>query len=252
MTTRKNISNNLGFESFDPLGTKAVGEAGKLATDFLISTAKVLLNSICKPALEELGLLVRDKIQNWRLLNIVRMLEKANGKLDFNGKELKLKAHPKVGIKIIEQSSLEDDEFLQDLWAGLFASSCTENGKDDSNLIFIELLKNLTKSQAIYLKYLCEHSPKKIIVDGNAVTGEFIEFSLKETKKIIGLKDVSIIDLQIDYLRSLQLIAGGLNTFDPQKKVFKVRLTSLGIYFYYKISGSRVDIMNFYKSTIVN
>jgi hypothetical protein len=46
-------------------------------------------------------------------------------------------AHPRVLHEIIENASWVDDEEVQAMWAGLLASSCTEDGKDDKNLIYI-------------------------------------------------------------------------------------------------------------------
>ena len=59
------------------------------------------------------------------------MLEKAQGKLEYKEGSLEVKSHPRVAISIIEKSSFIDDEIVQEMWAGLFASSCDKDGQDD-------------------------------------------------------------------------------------------------------------------------
>ena len=61
-------------------------------------------------------------------------------------------AHPRILFKIIEEGSWSEDGVVQDMWAGLVQSSCSDSGDDDSNLIFINLLSNMTKLQAKILK----------------------------------------------------------------------------------------------------
>ncbi len=73
-----------------------------------------------------MGLLLRDQIRHWRLNNIFKILNKAKGKIDFQDDQLQIKAHPRVALSIIENGSLIDNDEVQNLWAGLFISSCTK------------------------------------------------------------------------------------------------------------------------------
>ena len=102
------------------------------------------LEVVFKPGLQELGFLIKDQVRQWRLKNALRVMEKARGKLYFENGELQIKANARVGLSIIENCSMVDDDELQDMWAGFFASSCTEDGKDDSNIIFVDLLRRMS------------------------------------------------------------------------------------------------------------
>ena len=63
----------------DLLGIEPLSEAGLEATKAAIKGVSSFLESIFKPGLEELGFMVKDEIRYWRLNNILRMLNKAQG-----------------------------------------------------------------------------------------------------------------------------------------------------------------------------
>jgi len=110
----------------------------------LVTGAKGALNRLFGPAADEFGLLLAQRVRFWRLKNAVEILKKADALL----KEAGLIANPRVGYRILEEGSWCDDEFLQDMWAGLLASSCTDEGKDDSNLVFVHILSQMTSLEA--------------------------------------------------------------------------------------------------------
>ena len=60
----------------------------------------------------------------------------------------------------LENGSWSERDEVQEMWAGLLASACTEDGKDDSNLLFMNLLSQLTGVQVAILKYGCEKAQK--------------------------------------------------------------------------------------------
>lgn len=144
------------MEIHDIFGIKPIGEAQLEAIKAAIKGVSSFLELVFKPGLEELGYLMKDEVRYWRLNNILRMLNKAQGKLDFDGKELNLTANARVGLNIMECCSEVDNEELQDLWAGLFASSCTPDGKDDSNMNFVDLLRRMSSVEAKIIDYACK------------------------------------------------------------------------------------------------
>lgn len=128
----------------DVLGIKPFGEATLQLTRASIDGVTSFLNIVFKPGLEELGYMFRGKVRQWRLNNIMRVLEKARGRMCFDGRDLNLCVNPRVGLSIMECSSEVDDDELQELWAGLFVSSCTPDGRDDSNMNFVDLLRRMS------------------------------------------------------------------------------------------------------------
>lgn len=152
---------NISFEGFDPFGLKVTGEISKHISQFGIDAAKAFLNTTCKPLLAELGLGGKDIVRNWRLLNIIKMLEKAQGKLKYDYEKENLVIDPRVAFQIVEHASIVSNETLQEMWAGLFAASCHAY-EEDENIFFIDILKRLTSSQVKFLGYLCENSKKAV------------------------------------------------------------------------------------------
>ena len=114
------------IEIKDLLGIEPYGEIGLEVTKASIKGISSFLNEVFKPGLQELGFMFSDNVRRWRLNNLLRVLEKAKGKLVFDGKQLNLTANARVGLSIMEECSAVDNDELQDLWAGLFASSCTQ------------------------------------------------------------------------------------------------------------------------------
>ena len=136
------------MEVNDLLGITPNSKDGSEATKAAIKGVSSFLEKVFKPGLEELGQIFKDEIRYWRLKNILSMLNLAKGKLEFDGKELSLTANARVGLAIMEECSSVDNEELQNLWAGLFASSCTPDGKDDSNMNFVDLLRRMSSVEA--------------------------------------------------------------------------------------------------------
>ena len=70
-------------ESTDLLGLAPYGEAINTVVTKSFEVIEGFLKIVCVPALEELGLLLKDQLRHWRLNNVLRILTKAKGKLEF-------------------------------------------------------------------------------------------------------------------------------------------------------------------------
>lgn len=239
--------------SLDILGIKPIGNALNISVEKSFQGIEGFLKSVCMPALDEIGLLLKDKVRNWRLNNALRIIEKSKGKLNFQGETLQIKAHPRVALSIIDNGSVIDNEELQELWAGLFASSCTENGQDDENLIFADLLKQLTVAEAKILKYSCISSRKILYMNG-LVLGDILEADLKLLTELTGITNVHRIDRELDHLRSLELIGGsGVGGFnvDSNDLIADISPTALALNLYVKGQGYNTNIAEFFKHSII-
>lgn len=191
--------------SKDILGIAPYGEALKIAVEKGFNGAEAILSKVCLPVAEEFGLMFRDHVRYWRLNNIIRIITKSEKKIEFVNGQLELTAHPRVTKEIIENGSWCDDDEIQDMWAGILASSCTVSVGDDSNLIFVNVLKQLTKNQVKILNYICKNC--KIRVDKNGLLyAEHIEISYEEICTILGSINLHQIDAELDFLRSHELL----------------------------------------------
>ena len=125
--------------SLDVFGVKPLADSVKQVTQGAIDGVAAFLSRICLPAAEEFGLLLRDKVARYRATNAVKIAQKAEQKLRAASGEVNGHAHPRLVGIVLEIGSWTDADEIQELWAGLLASSCTPDGQDQSNLIFLNL-----------------------------------------------------------------------------------------------------------------
>src|SRR4030042_1403244 len=120
----------------DIFGIGSYGETIKCG----VESAVRFLEALCLPAAEEVGILFQDKVHIWRLKNTIPIIQEAQKILDKRSNFESLHAHPRIAIKVIKEGSCVDDPNLQKMWGGLLASSCTKDGADETNLIFVNIL----------------------------------------------------------------------------------------------------------------
>ena len=131
----------------DILGIGAVAKA----VDRVVEGAGTFLGKICLPAAEEYGLCLKDKVSAYRTQNAEAIAIKASQKIPAEIID-SVSAHPKLVMKALTDGSWVDDGEIQDMWAGLLASSCSTT-PDESNLIFMNILSQLTPTQVAIVRY---------------------------------------------------------------------------------------------------
>lgn len=214
----------------------------KSAVDRTLDGVGTFLSSVCLPASQEFGLMLQDKVRTWRLNNIIHVLENTEGKLMFHDEKLQLQANPKVALSILENASMVDDETLQEWWAGLFASACTNDGKDDQNLIFVNLLKELTAFEVKLLSYCCIVCSKNIFPNKLIIANDDLRLSVDEIARITGVDDIRRIDREIDHMVSIGLFSNGfvnISGFVANEEQVEARVTpsALALNLYYKANS---------------
>lgn len=147
------------------------------------------------PAAEQLGLYFEDRVKELRYSYALSIVEKGKKKLEARVGDTEVHAHPRMIYDIISKGSWVDDPELQEMWAGLLASSCTEDGKDQSNLVYANILGQMTAAQSRILDYVCwnakigYHSPSKAI--------EARPLTVPTTKivEVVQITDINQIDV---------------------------------------------------------
>ena len=222
-------------KSLDILGIKPVADAVSVVTTATTAGIGAFLSRICLPAAEEYGLLLRDKVGAWRAQNAIAIATKAETKLRRLSNPDGRHAHPRLVGAVIENGSWIEDDFLQEMWAGLLASGCTEDGQDQLNVIFSTSLAQLTPAQAKVLQFACEKCQKIRSTSGLAVPKVLI-ISVAEVLEVAGISDVHSMDLQLDHLRGIGLldIASGLN---PDAEMANLCPTALGLQLFIRSEG---------------
>lgn len=222
-------------KSVDLLGIKPFGEAVKEVASRAMDGAGAFLGRICLPAAEEFGLLLRDKVGVWRASNAARIAASAEAMLERQGGTAGKHAHPRIVGKVLEHGSWEDDSVAQDMWAGLLATACTPDGKDQQNLVFVNLLEQMTSSQAKLLREVCEKAVKFKSGQGYLQAHSFIVTS-SEAITFLGTTSVNDADVQLDHMREIGVLTpeGG---FDPENDEANLTPSALGLHLYVRSSG---------------
>jgi len=110
-----------------------------------LDMAKSFLDKLIMPAVEEVGLLVKDHVTMWRFNNQLRMVNKAKvycDKHDINPKTISLK----VLSPLLEYSGLEEDEGLQDKWA-ILLGNMVDSDQNVENHVFPYILSQISKTE---------------------------------------------------------------------------------------------------------
>ena len=230
-------------KSLDVLGIKPIAESINKVASATVDGAASFLGRICLPAAEEFGLLLRDRVRGWRAANIAAITARAEARLEYANATDNVHAHPRLVHNILEEGSWTEDPIVQDLWSGLLSSSCTERGDDDSNLLFVNLLSELTKLQARLLKYVCENAQKYASLNG-LIQSRRVHITLDTLIEITGESDIHRLDREIDHLREVGLVHGGFNSDGSTDA--HVAPTAIALHMYVRCHGSRESPTDFF------
>ena len=117
-----------------------------------MAAAKGLLEKLCGPAVEEIGLLLQDRVRVYRLKNQLRMLGKVQAMLK-DGDEIH--AVPlRTLLPLLEGASLEDNDELSNKWAGLLASAASSGDMSLTHPGFPRILSEMSPQEALILDKL--------------------------------------------------------------------------------------------------
>ncbi len=114
-----------------------------------VDKAADLLHKLAGPVFEEFGAMLGDKVRVYRVKNLVKTIQKTEQLLHDAGLPTNA-VPPRLLLPIIENSSIEDDDSLQQLWAGLLATASQQT--DSVSPSFVETLKQLTPDEARHIE----------------------------------------------------------------------------------------------------
>ena len=223
---------------------KETDEKGALTTlaKGAVDGSAAFLGRICLPAAEEFGLFLKDKVSAWRANNAREIVKKAEEKLNKLENNKNLHAHPRLVTTAFETGSFSDNPEVQEMWAGLLASSCEEEGKDESNLLFMTILSQINSTEAIILNYLCKTANKKVSKNGFIWVDE-MEITVEKITELTGITDIHRMDRELDHLSALDIISGGFNSTDDTAKVAP---RALGLNMYVSCQGSKESPLEYF------
>lgn len=140
--------------------SKAVAEVAKFATSTVEKVSNAtgfIAKYIDEPLNELVGKWVDNKkFDRWE--NKVKIQDRVNSILKERGCETIRMIPPKLGIPLIDNALLEDDDDLRELWCKLIANSLDSTREFRLKYVYIDIIKSLTPLDALILKYIHEES----------------------------------------------------------------------------------------------
>lgn len=182
---------------------------------------------------------------------MISLGEKFGATMEKKGTPLEnLSAPARIVMKVFEEGSWAEDIDSQSMWAGLLASSCTRDGKDDSNLIFVNILGQMTAPEARLFDFIFQATVKSLLEDRST---EMLVCRLtpyvEELRKAAKLPDVSLLRRVLERLKALGLLdyryIGGAN---PPGDRYGLDALESGLHLYARCqgcSGSPADFLAF-------
>jgi hypothetical protein len=204
-----------------------------------MARALAFLRRICPPAAEEMKEMMHKTLSSVRVANAVDIAFKAERLLVNQPNAYNMVAHPGLMVRILEHGTWVDMEWIQELWAGLLASSCTFEGQDESNLVFINLLSRMAPLPTQILTAACAKATQAM-AESASVSPYLLAFSAEEMAKITRSNNLTKIYRSIAELSELGLLERGPKiSSSANSDTGKAKPTNLGLQMYARCQGIR-------------
>ena len=128
------------------IGDSSVVNVYGIAKEDINKTEKFWNLLLNEPA-KELGLLFSETIKSVRLKNLLKISSMAYNKLNERGIR-PFNISIKLAHSLIEYSSLEEDEYMQELWSNLLVSTDESLSGEMQKRLFIDILNKLSQREA--------------------------------------------------------------------------------------------------------
>lgn len=230
---------------------KAVQGLAKTAETAITAGRKLgefVSRTIAEPLKETMGILT-DRLQFMRWERWVRLVDKVEEIIEERKLQGKTRVvPPKIALPIIENASLEEDDFLQDMWVNLLISAMDES-REMPRTAYIEIIKVLTPADAQLLKLMHSEfelqrdhiSPDYTILPSGAEVS-FRSPSRLPMPSMVLMKTLSASDRTAFEVSMDNLVRVGCATFYKERHVLmmdglpesnnkSICITSLGISF---------------------
>lgn len=135
---------------------KAVQEIAKATSNAIDKTSELsrFISQIIGPAIQDLGDIVKQYTEHWKISNALHLRDKLDRILIERGNPEISSLPLRIGLPLLGAALSEDDENLQTLWANLLASALTESDRTNSTKSFVEVLKQVDIVDAELLNVL--------------------------------------------------------------------------------------------------
>jgi Abortive infection alpha len=168
---------------------KAIGEVAKATGKIsdLLGQVGSFVGRIMGPAADQLGYSLEDRMRLYRYKNLVKIEDRVN-KIHrarrIEGSSIPIA--PRLAIPLLKAAADEDDDLLQEYWAGLVANWMDPAKGRNMRRQIIEVLSSLEPLDARILAYLAD---KKWLLYGNVPGGGITSMKIKQD---LGVEKVDV------------------------------------------------------------
>jgi hypothetical protein len=128
----------------------------KAGGDAAIQEARSFLGKLLGPAADEAGLILQDRVRQYRFANQIKMIRKTQAMVEKAG--LRAQAVPlKTLLPLLDGAALEEADDLQTKWAALLANASSAERRTNVLPSYVEILKQLSPSEARLLDAIYDH-----------------------------------------------------------------------------------------------
>jgi hypothetical protein len=214
-------------------------EPEAILREFRLAAAISFLCRLCPQGAEEIRQLLREGLGNRRDASAVEIASKAEGLLASRSDAGTLLAPPQLLVRILEDGSWSEEDWVRQLWAKLLVAALTVDGQDNSGLAYVDLLSQLSPVQFRILASVCTRSTK--FTSGPAVTlSRPYVCKAEDLVAITNKQNLLSIDRDLAYLAERGLIVKSVRTSSlmANEKV-DVTPTDLGLKLYSRCTANR-------------
>ena len=166
---------------------------------FKMLRAVLFLNRLCGTEANHVVQLFGGELDEARTAAAVQIVIEADKLLAPQPRAVELRAHPGYVEHLIKFGSWAIGDITKQLWAGLLTTSCTLDGTDDSNRELVDLLVNVTPTQALIFVVACNKASAVMAANEDHPKTRIV-FTPEEMKQLTGRADLTRLATDIAYL----------------------------------------------------
>jgi hypothetical protein len=200
----------------------------------------LFLYRLCHEAASEAIVLFGGELSVPRTESAVEIALGAEQLLALEDHADRMRAHPQLVANLLRNGSWANDDLIKQLWAGLLATSCTEEGTDESNSAFVDLLFHVTPDQGLIFVAGCQRAMELMSGIGD-IPSTRILIPPEEMSRITDMPDLPRIATNIAYLFNFGLVE---NNFDFSSYLptdsFDITPSRLGLKLFKQCKGNLI------------
>ena len=208
--------------------------------------AFAFLGRVCSDGAESIGEWVRTRASSHKVLNAVSIALKADSLLGLGSTIDRARVNPLIAVRILEVGSETQEEWLHRFWAGLLITALSTDGRDKTNLEFVELFSLLTSIPVRIFTVVCTKATK-VLSESGEVSAKPLACDIQELTATVGSRGPQTVR-DLESLAALRLIEKESQNTSALHTTHHIHLTptTLALQLFALCNGHRGNLRDFY------